>query len=92
MKALSLIVILTTLASCDTRKPATAERDTRSPCGRFQVVTGTAADFKTGRPVPTILRIDTETGETWYWNPPGNMGHGDWLPANDTPRPMPRSK
>jgi DsbC/DsbD-like thiol-disulfide interchange protein len=54
-----------------------------TPCGRFQIVAGTAADFKTGHAVPTIIRIDTETGQTWYWNPPGEMGRGDWLPAND---------
>ena len=70
------VIVLISTSCGQTKVTSGAERAALAPCGRFQIVSGAASDFKTGRSVPTILRIDTETGRTWYWNPPGEMGRG----------------
>lgn len=42
-------------------------------CGRYQIVATPGSE----KEMPTILRIDTETGRTWWWN------SGSWIRSEE---------
>jgi hypothetical protein len=61
---------------------ATAPQMATSPCGRYQLFHG-ATGFQNEMKLDVILRIDTQTGQTWvYINSVNRSGDG-WMPVGD---------
>ena len=72
------------LVSCNPDKGVTPTPAESHPCNRYQIVSGSVSipGYPDQR-VSTMLRIDTETGHTWYWLPESPTSKESWLPAAD---------
>jgi hypothetical protein len=80
---IAIVGMIIALAHCEGRPVQEPPKVTQPPCGRYQIVSGSVASPETGRPIAVILRIDTETGNTWYWSPDSAISQNGWLPASD---------
>jgi hypothetical protein len=72
------LVLLVVFATATSAEKGPTPRSANGPCGRYQVFQGSIG-YQNEQKMDVVLRLDTQTGQTWFYLVPANT----WSPVSE---------